>query len=93
MFNKNLYWNKLVSLIESDNRLNTLQKEPEEKITEVQPTVVRTDIEGPSTLEEKFGNEVITKNGMPVDMLSGSEEESCSDSTDDSDDSGKEDGK
>lgn len=70
-----------------------MQKEPEEEVTEVKPTVVRTDIEGPSTLEEKFGKEVITKNGMPVEMLSGSEEEPSSDSTDDSDDSGKEDGK
>lgn len=71
-----------------------MQKEPEPEIDEVKPTVARTDIEGPSTLEEKFGKEVVTKNGMPVDMLSGSEAESSSDTTDDdSDDNGKEDGK
>lgn len=67
-----------------------MQKEPEKEIEEVKPTVARIDIEGPSTLEEKFGKEVVTKNGMPEDMLSGSEAESSSDTTnDDSDEDGK----
>lgn len=70
-----------------------MQKEPEKEIEEVKPTGVRTDIEGPSTFEEKFGKVVVTKNGMPEDMLSGSEAESSSDTTsDDGDDSRKEDG-
>ncbi|XP_026316619.1 reticulocyte-binding protein 2 homolog a [Hyposmocoma kahamanoa] len=68
------------------------KNESEEDIQEDNSTVSRIEIEGPSTLEEKFGGEVVTKSGMPVDMLSGSEAESSSDSSsDDSDDGGKED--
>lgn len=82
------------SLTENANRLNTLQNESEEDIQEINPTVSRIEIEGPSTREEKLGGEVVTKSGMPVDMLSGSEAESSSDSSsDDSDGGGKEDGK
>lgn len=50
------------------------------------------EVEGPSTLEEKFGPaEVKVKEGVAVDMLTGSEEEDST-SDDSSDDSDKDDG-
>lgn len=56
--------------------------------TQNQPSAIELqEDEGPSELEIKYGpEEVETKGGMPVDMCSGSEEESTSgDSTDDDD--------
>lgn len=88
-----MYYNKLTSLTENNIEYKTLQKEPENDIDEVKPTGANTDNEEPTAFEQTYGKVMVTKNGMPEDMVSGSEEENSSDSTsEDSDDSGKEDG-
>lgn len=55
--------------------LLTIPQFSQEEITKEQPpTPNLKEIEGPSTLEEKYGKNVVTKDGVVEDMLSGSDE-------------------
>lgn len=47
------------------------------------PTPNLKEIEGPSAREEKYGKVVVTKDGVAEDMLTGSEEDSTSESSED----------
>ncbi|XP_049880487.1 uncharacterized protein LOC126376975 [Pectinophora gossypiella] len=72
---------------------STEQTETTDVKKEEPETASRTEIEGPSTLEEKFGPEKVeVKEGVPVDMLTGSEFSSSSEGSSSSEDSEDEEG-